>query len=127
MNPQRQPVTEPPEANRVLSTAFCRAAELLGIAQKHQARILGVSAASASRLSRGERRIDARSKEGELAVLFVRLFRSLDALVGGDTDKARSWLHTDNHHLSGVPAELLVTVPGLLHVVEYLDAMRGRL
>jgi uncharacterized protein (DUF2384 family) len=110
----------------VLSTAFCKAAEFLGIPQKDQARILGVSAASASRLSRGERLIDARSKEGELAALFVRVFRSLDALVGGDTHKARAWLHAGNHHPSGVPAELLVTVPGLLHVVEHLDATRGR-
>lgn len=118
---------ESPEADRVLSTAFCRAAALLGVPQKDQARILGVSAASASRLARGERLIHARSKEGELAVLFVRLFRSLDALVGGDAHKARAWLHATHHHLSGVPAELVVTVQGLIHVVEYLDAMRGRI
>lgn len=125
-----QPTTmteELPRADRVLSTAFCRAAGILGVPQKDQARILGVSAASASRLARDERLIDARSKEGELAILFVRLFRSLDALVGGDARKARAWLHATNRHLSGVPAELVVTVQGLIHVVEYLDAMRGRI
>lgn len=125
----REPIAKPKdlaEASRVLSVAFCRAAEALGVAQKDQARILGVSAASVSRLARGEREINASSKEGELAILFVRLFRSLDALMGGDVVKARAWLHAGNRHLAGIPADLLLTIQGLLHVVEYLDAMRGR-
>lgn len=126
MRTHSEKLAQRPEADRVLSKAFCRAAETLGVPQKSQARILGVSAASVSRLTRGERKIDADSKEGELAVLFVRMFRSLDALVGGDTGKARAWLHAENLHLPGVPAELLLTIQGLLHVVEYLDAMRGR-
>jgi uncharacterized protein (DUF2384 family) len=116
---------ERPDSGRILSMAFSRAAAALALPQKDQARILGVSTASISRLTRGEREIDAGSKEGELAILFVRLFRSLDALVGGDPEKARAWLHAENHHLGGVPAELLATIQGLLHVVEYLDAMRG--
>ena len=43
--------------------------------------ILGVSPSTLSRLD--ERPLDPARKEGELAVLFVRLFRSLDALLGG--------------------------------------------
>lgn len=119
--------TEKPEASAVLSKAFCRACGKLALTQKDQARILGLSPASASRLVRGERSIDADSKEGELALLFVRLFRSLDALTGGDEVKSRLWLHARNEHLGGVPAELIGNVQGLVHVVEYLDAMRGRL
>ena len=111
----------------VLSKAFLRAAEKLGLAQKDQSRILGLSAASMSRLSRGERAIDVYSKEGELALLIVRMFRSLDALTGGDEVKARAWLHAKNEHLGGVPADLVGAIQGLVHVVEYLDAMRGRL
>jgi transcriptional regulator with XRE-family HTH domain len=126
MQRQIEKPAEHPTANRVLSVAFCTAAEALGISQKDQARILGVSAASLSRVVRGKRELDAHSKEGELAILFVRLFRSLDALVGGDAEKARAWLHAQNHHLAGIPAELLFTIQGLIHVVEYLDAMRGR-
>lgn len=116
-----------PDANEVLSKAFLRACHRLGLPQKNQARLLGLSAASMSRLSRGTRSIDVESKEGELALLFVRLFRSLDALTGGDEAKSRGWLHARNDHLGGVPAELVCEVRGLVHVVEYLDAMRGRL
>lgn len=111
----------------MLSKAFLRASKRLGLNQKDQAAVLGLSAASLSRLARGERQIDADGKEGELALLFVRLYRSLDALTGGDEAKSRQWLRANNHHLAGEPSELIHTVQGLVHVVEYLDAMRGRL
>jgi transcriptional regulator with XRE-family HTH domain len=110
----------------VLTRGTLRAAEKLGLSQRDLARLLGVSPASMSRLSRG-RAIDPLSKEGELALLFLRLFRSLDALVGGDEVAARAWFHARNLHLDGVPAELVARVDGLVHAVEYLDAMRGRL
>ena len=67
------------------------------------------------------------SKEGELALLFIRVYRSLDALMGGDDVRSRAWLHAVNAHLGGVPAERLTSVEGLVDVVQYLDAVRGRL
>jgi len=73
------------------------------------------------------RGLDPERKEGELALLFLRLYRSLDALVGGDDLKARLWLHTTNDHLGGIPSDRIRTVEGLIDVVQYLDAMRGRL
>src|SRR6185369_12528161 len=90
------------------------------------AAIIGSSEASVSRLQHG-RGLDPDTKEGELALLFLRLYRSLDALVGGDDAKARDWLHAENAHLAGVPADRIRTVEGLVDVVQYLDAMRGRL
>ncbi len=116
-----------PEEDAILSKAFLRASERLGLTQKDQARILGLSAASLSRLARGAREVDVDGKEGELALLLVRLYRSLDALIGGDEAKNREWLHSENHHLGGKPSELIRSIQGLVHVVEYLDAMRGRL
>ena len=79
-----------------------------------------------SRLKSG-RELDPARKEGELALLFLRLYRSLDALVGGDDTRARDWLHARNDHLRGIPAERINSVEGLIDVVQYLDAMRGRL
>lgn len=113
-----------PRADLVLTRALLRAAERLGLTQRDLAAVIGVSPSTLSRLPR--RPLDPRSKEGELAILFVRLYRSLDALLGGDTHQARRWLHAPNHHLGGTPAELVRTVAGLFHVIEYLDAMRGK-
>jgi hypothetical protein len=109
----------------VLTRAAIRAAERLDISRKDLARILGISAASASRLSQG-RTVDPESKEGELAALFLRCFRSLDALLGGDQEKMRAWMRSPNRHLGGVPGELACTVTGLVQTADYLDAMRGK-
>jgi Antitoxin Xre/MbcA/ParS C-terminal toxin-binding domain/Antitoxin Xre-like helix-turn-helix domain len=121
-----RPAVRAPEPAPVLARATLSAAARLGLRNRRLAEILGTSEASISRLQHS-RGLDPDSKEGELALLFLRLYRSLDALVGGDDDKARAWLHADNAHLAGVPAERLRTVEGLVDVVQYLDAMRGRL
>jgi uncharacterized protein (DUF2384 family) len=109
----------------VLTRAVQRAAEQLGLKQVRVARVLGLSEATVSRL-RGDRQIEPATKTGELAVLFLRVFRSLDALFGGDSNHSRAWLEAPNHHLGGVPAELIESAAGLVAVVDYLDAMRGK-
>lgn len=114
------------EPATVLVKAVLSAAERLGLRNRQLAAVLGSSEASISRFQMG-RGLDPDSKEGELALLFLRVYRSLDALVGGDDDKSRAWLHAENDHLGGVPAERIRTVEGLVDVVQYLDAMRGRL
>ncbi|MGE0552540.1 MAG: antitoxin Xre/MbcA/ParS toxin-binding domain-containing protein [Gemmatimonadales bacterium] len=120
------PVLPAPAADAVLTKAVLRAAERLGLRNRELALILGASESSISRLGR-QRRIQPDSKEGELALLFLRLYRSLDALSGGTDASARSWLTAPNHHLGGVPAELIRRAEGLVDVVQYLDAMRGKL
>ncbi len=121
------PVRRPaPRPDSVLATALLAAAERLGLRGRELAAVIGTSEATISRL-RFSRRLDPKSKEGELALLLLRAYRSLDALVGGDDDKARLWLRAENDHVDGVPAERIRTVEGLVDVVQYLDAMRGRL
>jgi hypothetical protein len=115
-----------PDPAPVLAKAVLSAAGRLGVRNRQLAAIIGSSEASVSRLQHG-RGLDPNTKEGELALLFLRLYRSLDALVGGDDDKARRWLSSENTHLGGVPAARIHTVEGLVDVVQYLDAMRGRL
>jgi hypothetical protein len=115
-----------PDPAQVLAKAVMNAAAELGLRHKQLAEIIGTSEASVSRLRIG-RNLDPDTKEGELALLFLRLFRSLDALVGGDDEKARAWLQAENDHLGGIPAERIRTVEGLVDVIQYLDAMRGRL
>ena len=115
-----------PDPAAVLTKGLLNAGQRLGLRNRELALVIGASEASVSRLAR-ERVIEPASKEGELALLFLRLFRSLDALVGGDEHKARAWLHASNTHIGGVPAERIRQVEGLVDVVQYLDSMRGRL
>lgn len=120
--------TSSPERAPVLAKAALSAAKRLDLRNKQLAAIIGTSEAFVSRLKTASGRgLDPNRKEGELALLFLRLYRSLDTLVGGDDDKARAWLHAHNDHVRGIPAERIQTVEGLIDVVQYLDAMRGRL
>lgn len=125
--PSRSPApAQEPSAERVLTKATRRAAERLGLSQKELGRVLGVSEATVSRLGAGKL-LEPDKKEGELALLLLRVYRSLDALVGGSEEKARAWFGAQNRHLGGVPRERVQTVEGLVHVAQYLDGMRGKL
>ncbi len=116
-----------PDPAAVLATATQRAAALLGINGAALARVLGVSEATVSRIARGERGLSPEAKEGELALLLVRLYRSLDALVGNDEARRLAWMRSPNDTLGGVPATLILTAQGLVSAVAYLDAMRAPL
>ena len=115
-----------PDESLVLTKAVTRAATLLGVTQRQVAETLGLSAPTASRLFAGNYRLSpTRSKEWELGVLFVRLFRSLDALWGHE-GTARAWLTTYNTSLGAPPLDLIGSASGLVRVVDYLDHARGR-
>ena len=116
-----------PEEGLVLSRATVRAARFLAIPQAELAAVIGVSGATLSRLANGQKQLEAGSKPWQLAALFVRLFRSLDAIVGSDDAAARAWLRSDNSALGGTPLELIREPAGLVRAVDYLDAARARI
>jgi hypothetical protein len=111
----------------VLGKATRRAAEALGMNGRALAQTVGFSEPTVSRILRGERGIDPNSKEGELSLMLVRVFRSLDALVGADPAKRHAWMNSHNVALNGVPASLVRTSEGLARTLAYLDGMRAPL
>ena len=114
-----------PADGPVLTKAALRAAERLGVSNKILARVVGLSEASVSRMGSGAYTLAPADKAFELAVMFIRLFRSLDALVHGDDTVAAEWMTNPNAALGGVPLDLIQTVSGLVHVLAYLDARRA--
>ena len=109
----------------VLTKATLRAATQLGLTNKLLATVIGVSEATVSRMRSGDYTLQRGQKSFELAVLFVRLYRSLDAIVSGDDAIAGSWLKNRNTVLDAEPIALIQTVPGLMNVIQYLDARRA--
>jgi transcriptional regulator with XRE-family HTH domain len=107
-----------------LSKATIRAADKLGLPRTLLAAILGISPATVSRMANGEYALRRDTKAFELAVLLVRLYRSLDAIVG-DEEVARQWLRSSNTALRNEPINLIRNVQGLVDVIQYLDARRA--
>jgi ribosome-binding protein aMBF1 (putative translation factor) len=109
----------------VVTKAVRRAADRLGLSNKILARIIGVSEASVSRMDSGSYLLMPAEKPFEVALLFLRLFRALDAIVAGDEEAARTWLRSEHATLGGVPAVLIQSLSGLVDVVGYVDARRA--
>ena len=126
MNIQLKP-TAASQEGRVITKAALAASERLGLTAARLSDILGLSAPTVSRMKRQDFCLEPGSKPFELAVLLIRVFRSLDAIVGGDDTVSRAWLQNHNDALAGVPAEKLTSITGLLDVLSYLDARRAPL
>lgn len=110
---------------QVLVKATSRAAQLLGLSHDQLGQALGVSRPTVDRMIAGGRGIDPESKEGQLALMLVRVFRSLDALLG-DSIPHKDWMQAYTKPLNGKPIELIMTPAGLTHTLDYLDGLRAQ-
>ncbi|TWA68884.1 putative toxin-antitoxin system antitoxin component (TIGR02293 family) [Azospirillum brasilense] len=111
---------------QVVTKAVLRAADQLDIPNTILAKILGVSEPTVSRMRKHGLTLSTRDKSFELAILFIRLYRSLDAIVGGDPNVARAWLRNVNTALDdSKPLDKVQTITGLMHVIDYLDSRRA--
>ena len=95
--------TEQTGKGLVLTKAVLNAAERLGLTARALSRVIGVSEPTISRMKKGDFVLGEGSKPYELAVLLVRVFRSLDAISGGDERVARFWLFGPNTALGALP------------------------
>ncbi|MBM6583848.1 DUF2384 domain-containing protein [Microvirga sp. BT689] len=114
-----------PRDGAIVAKAAIHAAERLGIPGRVLAAIIGVSEATVSRMKTGDFALDRDRNAFELSLLFVRLYRSLDAIVGGDTAAAASWLNSHNTALDVRPINAAQSISGLVHVIDYLDSRRA--
>jgi hypothetical protein len=112
-------------ASAVLTKATLRSAGLLGLSNSVLARAVGLSEASISRMSSGAKTFEVGSKPAELAALVIRVYRSLDALVGNSEEHRRLWMASFNRALNATPKDAIQTAEGLVRVVTYLDAARA--
>ena len=113
-----------PEPNVVVLKSFNNACKELGVSRDEASLIIGVDKATLSRNK--QKGFDPQSKTGELCLQFVRVYRSLFAIAGGDKGFMQHWIDTENRALAGKPLELMHSIIGLIQVNEYLDAMRGK-
>lgn len=111
----------------IVTRAVARARSILGINQRELSDIIGLSQPQVSRLVKGNLVLSPNGKEYELALHFIRLYRSLLSVLGGDEAAARSWLRSENTILGDQPIRQLQTIQGLIHVTAYLDSRQAQL
>ena len=114
-----------PDQNAVLTKAFIRMAKYYQWTGKEIHELTGMSESTITRLYQGKKNLSPSTKEGEVAVLLLRIYRSLNAMIGNHHEKARLWLNHENVYFKQKPIEAMKTLSGLIQVLQYLDAMRG--
>ena len=109
----------------VLIKAFNQACTELDLTQAEAGKVLGFNASTLSRNAASG--FKPQTKQGELALHFIRLYRSLFAIAGGDVAFMRHWFNSPNQALGASPRQSAQTVLGLISTNQYLDAMRGKI
>lgn len=119
-------VAQPTDA-ALVTHAFIEAGRELGMTLGQLAKVIGVSESAMKNYSRGAADISS-PKDQELSLGFIRVYRALFAVLGGNREQMQHWMHTPNRHLNRqTPAALATNYQGLAELNVYLDAMRGRL
>lgn len=119
-------VTEKPHDAAILTKALGRAMSSWGVTNRQLGDIIGLSEATISRMKNGAYALEPHSKSWQLAVMLLRIFRGLDAYMGGHKENEKLWLNASNTALGGTPLELMRSVEGLASVTQYVDYMRGQ-
>jgi len=117
------PIT--PQADEVLCKAVFNASKALNLRQKELAKVLGFETWGLSRL-KNKGTLSPHSKQGELALLLIRVYQSVHALAGGDPVWIKHFMRSTNTMTKGIPAEQIQTVTGLYDVLGFVDAMRDK-
>ncbi|HSW17738.1 MAG TPA: antitoxin Xre/MbcA/ParS toxin-binding domain-containing protein [Ramlibacter sp.] len=112
-------------AGPVLTKAMFRAAGFLGLTNAALAQVVGLSESQISRMASGQRALEVGTKPAELATLLLRVYRSLDALVGNDDQHRKAWMTSFNQAFNQAPKDAIQKVDGLVRVVAYLDGARA--
>lgn len=109
------------DKSSVLGEAVLNAGAKLGLSAGEVGKIVGRDRTTIVRKG-----IDPDTQNGKLALLLVRVYRGLYAMVGGREADMRHWMNSRIGTLQGIPSEMVKEITGLVHVVEYIDAMRGK-
>jgi len=114
------------QKEQVITKAALSAGKALKISGPELAEIIGISPATLTRLKNHKAVLKNGSKDQELALHLIRIFRSLGALYGGNTSDMAHWLRVNNLTLRTTPIEKMKQIAGLIRTVDYLDRFRAK-
>ena len=105
-----------------LAKAVINTSSQLGLTQADLAAVLGMDRTAINRLTA----LDPASKQGEIAILLVRISRVLSDLTGEDNDWIAHFMSSPNTVTKGVPAEQIKSIVGLREVLKCVEALQSK-
>ncbi len=71
--------------------------------------------------------LDPATKQGELAILLIDIYRAVYVLSGGDSEWIHYFMNSYNEATKGVPIEQIQTISGLTTVLHFVDSVRAKM
>ena len=115
----------PASTATVLVEAVLKTADLLGLSNTQLAAVMGLHLASMNQIEFSAV-LEPTSAHGETGLLLIRLYQSLSALTGGDSELIDYFMNAFNTATDGVPIQQIQTRKGLEKVLTVVEALNNR-
>lgn len=109
----------------VLAEAVLKTADLLGLSNTQLAAVMGLDLTSMNQIEFSAV-LEPTSAHGEAGLLLIRLYQSLSALTGGDSEWIDYFMNAFNNATDGVPIQQIQTREGLEQVLTVVEALNNR-
>ena len=109
----------------VLAEAILNTADLLGLSQTQLATVMGLDLMSMNQIELSAV-LEPASPQGETGLLLIRLYQSLSALTGGDSEWIDYFMNAFNTATDGIPIQQIQTREGLEKVLMVVEALNNR-
>ncbi len=118
-----EPLAQELSPPHVLATALLNAGTQLSLDHSELAAVLGLHRSAISRLKQN-RQLKPESKQGELALMLIRIYRALHALSNGSLPWMQHFMHSPNNLTGHVPAQQIQHIEGLIKVMLCVEALQ---
>ena len=108
-----------------LAEAVFKTADLLGLSQTQLAAVMGLDLASMNQIEFSAV-LEPTSAHSEAGLLLIRLYQSLSALTGGDSEWIDYFMNACNTATDGIPIQQIQTREGLEKVLTVVEALNNR-
>ena len=109
----------------VLAEAVLKTADLLGLSNTQLATVMGLDIMSMNQIEFSAV-LEPASPQGEAGLLLIRLYQSLSALTGGDSEWIDYFMNAFNTATDGVPTQQIQIIKGLEKVLTVVEALNNR-
>lgn len=106
---------------KLISEALNKSIQIMGISKSDFAEILMIDPEQLNDFIKSS--FESNSQKVQISLQIIKIYRSLFALAGNNKKFMTHFLYTDNHYFSARPIDVMKSLPGLVKVEQFLNAM----